>query len=191
LARRRAVGALVSVGIETPAGEMAVSKTPRSRVTNLAPVSIEIETPRSWSSGERRDRDTGWRDGCRKTPRSRVTNLAPLSIEIETPAGEMAVSKTPRSIVTDLALVGVGAEKKLVLPSKENSLLSRHPLFILHALTPVHPPRSSLRSGSRSPLGQSSHPPFCAAHPGSCRRHPRPQLGPRLARCSRWIWVQA
>jgi len=49
LARRRAVGALVRVGIETLAGEMAVGKTPRSR-----------------SSGERRDRDSGWRDGCRQ-----------------------------------------------------------------------------------------------------------------------------
>jgi len=39
----------VSVGIETPAGEMAVGKTPRSR-----------------GSGERRDREGGWRDGCRQ-----------------------------------------------------------------------------------------------------------------------------
>ena len=46
-ARRRTVGALVSVGIEMAAGGMAVGKTPRSR-----------------SSGERRDRDSGWRDGC-------------------------------------------------------------------------------------------------------------------------------
>jgi len=37
----------VSVGIETPAGEMAVGKTQRSR-----------------SSGERRNRDGGWREGC-------------------------------------------------------------------------------------------------------------------------------
>ena len=69
-----------------------------------------------------------------KTSRSRVTNLAPQSIEIDTLAGKMAVSKTPRSRVRDLALVGVGAEKKLVLPSKENSLLSRYPLFILRVL---------------------------------------------------------
>ena len=47
MARRRAVEALVSVGIETPAGEMAVWKTPLSR-----------------SSGQRRDQDAGWRDGC-------------------------------------------------------------------------------------------------------------------------------
>jgi len=37
----------VSVGIETPAGEIAVGKTQRSR-----------------SPGERRNRDAGWRDGC-------------------------------------------------------------------------------------------------------------------------------
>jgi len=37
------------VTIETPAGVMAVGKTQRSR-----------------SSGERRDRDAGWRDGCRQ-----------------------------------------------------------------------------------------------------------------------------
>ena len=48
-ARRRAVGALVSIGIETAAGGIAVSKTPRSR-----------------SSGERRDRDASWRDGCQQ-----------------------------------------------------------------------------------------------------------------------------
>ena len=151
MVRRSAVGTLLCIGIETPAVDM----------------------------------------GFRKTPRSRVTNLAPLSIEIETSAGEMAVSKTPCSIVTDLALVGVGAEKKLVLPSKVSSLLSRHPLFILRALTPVHPHHSSLCPGPRSPLGRSPQPPFYAPRPGSCRRHPRPQLGPRLARCSQWIWVWA
>jgi len=70
----------VSVGIETAAGGMAVSKTPRSR-----------------SSGERRDRDSGWRDGCRKTPRSRATYLALMSGGIETAAGGMAVGKTLRS----------------------------------------------------------------------------------------------
>jgi len=43
------VGALVSVGIETPSGEMAVGKTPPSR-----------------GSGECRDRDGGWRDGCQQ-----------------------------------------------------------------------------------------------------------------------------
>jgi len=37
----------VSVGIETPAGEMVVGKTLRSR-----------------GSGEHRDPDGGWRDGC-------------------------------------------------------------------------------------------------------------------------------
>jgi len=180
----------VSVGIETPAVEMAVGKRASGSRRRLSRwllarrravgglVSGGIETPAV-------DMALG------KTPRSRVTNLALVSIEIEKPAGEMAVSKTPRSIVTDLALVGVGAEKKLVLPSKESSLLSRHPLFILRALTPVHPPRSSLRPGPRTPLGRSPRPPFCAPRPGSCRRHPRPQFGPRLARCSRWIWVRA
>ena len=44
MARRRAVGALVSIAIETPAGRMAVGKTPRSRVTDLALVSVGIET---------------------------------------------------------------------------------------------------------------------------------------------------
>jgi len=39
----------VSVGIETPAGEMAVRKTLRSR-----------------GSGKRWDRDGGWRDGCQQ-----------------------------------------------------------------------------------------------------------------------------
>jgi len=63
LARRSAVGALVSIGIETPAVDMALGKTPRSRVTNLAPVSIEIETP----AGEM---------AVSKTPCSIVTDLA-------------------------------------------------------------------------------------------------------------------
>ena len=64
----------MSVGIETPAGEMAVGKTPHSRATYLALMSIGIETPagemavvktqRSMSSGERRNQDAGWRDGC-------------------------------------------------------------------------------------------------------------------------------
>jgi len=44
----------VSVGIETPAGEMAVGKTPRSRATYLG------------TSDERRGRDAGWWDGCRQ-----------------------------------------------------------------------------------------------------------------------------
>ena len=39
----------MSVGIETPAGKMAVSKMQHSR-----------------SSGERRNRDSGWQDGCRQ-----------------------------------------------------------------------------------------------------------------------------
>ena len=65
----------MSVGIETPAGEMAVGKTPRSRATYLALMSAGVETsaggiavgktPLSRGSGERRDRDGGWRDGCR------------------------------------------------------------------------------------------------------------------------------
>ena len=49
MASRCAVGALVSVGIETQAGEMAVGKTPHCR-----------------GSGEHRERDAGWRDGCRQ-----------------------------------------------------------------------------------------------------------------------------
>ena len=64
-----AVRALVSVGIETPAGKMAVGKTQPSR-----------------RSGERRDRDPGCRDGCRHE-----------SIGIKTAAVEMAVGKMPRS----------------------------------------------------------------------------------------------
>jgi len=39
----------VSVGIEMPAGGMAVGKTQRS-----------------WSSGEHRDRDAGWPDSCQQ-----------------------------------------------------------------------------------------------------------------------------
>jgi len=70
----------VSVGIETAAGGMAVSKTPRSR-----------------SYGERWDRDSGWRDGCWKTPRSSATYLALMSAGVAMPAGEMAVGKKPRS----------------------------------------------------------------------------------------------
>jgi len=68
--------ALMSAGVETPAGGMAVSKTPHSRATYLALMSAGIEmaaggmavgkTPRSRSSGERWDRDSGWRDGCRQ-----------------------------------------------------------------------------------------------------------------------------
>jgi len=66
----------VSIGIETAAGGMAVSKTPRSRATYLAVMSAGIQTAaagmavnktqRSRSSGEHRDRDAGWRDGCRQ-----------------------------------------------------------------------------------------------------------------------------
>jgi len=69
--------ALMSAGVETPAGGMAVGKTPRSRAIYLALMSAGIEaaaaggmavgkTQRSRSSGERRDRDAGWRDGCRQ-----------------------------------------------------------------------------------------------------------------------------
>jgi len=39
----------VSVGIDTPAGKMADGKTPHIR-----------------GSGEHRDRDGGWRDGCQQ-----------------------------------------------------------------------------------------------------------------------------
>jgi len=190
LPRCSPVGSLVSVGIETPAVEMPVGKRALGSRRRLSRwllarrravgglVSGRIETPAvEMALGE--------------TPHSRVTNIAPLSIEIETLAGEMAVSKTPRSIVTDLALVGVVAEKKLELPSKESSLLSRHLLFILRTLTPVHPPCSSLHPGPHTPLVRSPRPPFCAPRPGSCCRHPRPQFGPHLARCSRWIWLQA
>jgi len=67
----------VSVCIETPAGEMAVGKTPRSRATYLPLMSAGVEmlaaggmavgkTPRSKSSGERWGRDSGWRDGCQQ-----------------------------------------------------------------------------------------------------------------------------
>ena len=59
----------MSVGIETPAGEMAVGKMQPSR-----------------RSGERRDQDAGCRDGCRQE-----------SVVIKTAAVEMAVGKTPRS----------------------------------------------------------------------------------------------
>jgi len=52
------------------------------------------KTPLRWSFGERLDRDSGWRDGCRKTPRSRATYLAVISAAIETAAGGMAVGKT-------------------------------------------------------------------------------------------------
>jgi len=64
----------VSVGIEMPAGEMAVSKTSRSRASYLPLISTGVEMqaggmavgkrPRSRSSGERRDRDSAWPDGC-------------------------------------------------------------------------------------------------------------------------------
>jgi len=70
----------VSVGIETPAGEMAVCKTPRSRATYLALMSAGVETPAG-----------GMAVG--KTPRSRATYLALMSAGVETPAGEMAVGK--------------------------------------------------------------------------------------------------
>jgi len=66
----------VSVGIETAAGEMAVGKTPCSTATYLALRSAGVETPaggmavgktpRSRGSGEHRDQDCGWRDGCRQ-----------------------------------------------------------------------------------------------------------------------------
>ena len=66
----------MSVGIETPAGEMAVGKMPRSRATYLSRMSSGIETaaggmavgktPCSRGSGDRRGRDAGWRDGCRQ-----------------------------------------------------------------------------------------------------------------------------
>jgi len=66
--------AVMSAGVETPAGGMAVSNTPCSRATYLALMSAGIEmaaggmavgkTQRSRSSGECRDIDAGWRDGC-------------------------------------------------------------------------------------------------------------------------------
>jgi len=68
--------ALMSVRIETAAGGMAVGKTPCSRATYLALMSAGIETAagrmavgktqRSRSSGEHRDSDAGWRDGCQQ-----------------------------------------------------------------------------------------------------------------------------
>jgi len=83
-ARRRAVGALVIAGVETPAGEMAVGKTLRSRATYLALRSAGVETPAGALA-------------VAKTPRSRATYLALKSGGIETAAGGMAVGKTPRS----------------------------------------------------------------------------------------------
>jgi len=68
--------ALMSAGVETLAGGMVVGKTPRSRPTYLALISAGIETAAggmavaktlcSRSSGERRNRDSGWQDGCRQ-----------------------------------------------------------------------------------------------------------------------------
>ena len=64
------------VGIETPAGEMAVGKMPCSTATYLPLMSAGVEmpaggmavgkTPRSRSSGECRDSDSGWGDGSRQ-----------------------------------------------------------------------------------------------------------------------------
>ena len=71
-------------GVETPAGAMAVGKTPRSRGTYLGLMSTGVETPAG-----------GMAVG--KTPRSRATYLALMSAGIETTAGGMAVGKTPRS----------------------------------------------------------------------------------------------
>ena len=66
----------MSVGIETAAGEMDVAKMPRSTATYLALMSAGVEmpaggmdvskTPHSRGSGERWDRDGGWRDGYRE-----------------------------------------------------------------------------------------------------------------------------
>ena len=76
MASRRAVGDLVGVGIKTSVGGMAVGKPPRSIGTYLALISAGVETPagemavgktpRSRGSGERRNRDCGWRDGSRQ-----------------------------------------------------------------------------------------------------------------------------
>jgi len=73
-ARACAVGAQVGIGMETSVGGMAVGKTPRSRTTYLALISAGVKTPAgemavgkmplSRGSGERRDRDGGWREGC-------------------------------------------------------------------------------------------------------------------------------
>ena len=70
MVRRRAVGTLLCIGIETPAVDMGFRKTPRSRVTNLAPLSIEIET----SAGEM---------AVSKTPCSIVTDLALVGVGAE------------------------------------------------------------------------------------------------------------
>jgi len=66
----------MSAVVETPAGGMAVGKTPRSRATYLALMSGGIETAaggmavsktqRSRSTGECQDRNSGWQDGCRQ-----------------------------------------------------------------------------------------------------------------------------
>jgi len=74
----------VIAGVETPAGAMAVGKTPRSRGTYLGLMSTGVETPAG-----------GMAVG--KMPCSRATYLALMSAGIETTAGGMAVGKTPRS----------------------------------------------------------------------------------------------
>ena len=66
--------ALMRTGVETPVGGMAVGKRLRSTANYLALMSARVETPAggmaisntppSRGSGERWDRDGGWRDGC-------------------------------------------------------------------------------------------------------------------------------
>jgi len=106
-ARHRAVGALVSVGIETEAVGMAVAKRPcrrgsgerRDRDSGWRDGCWQDATQYTYlpSSDERRSRDTGWRDGCRQDAAQYRNYLALMSTGVKTPAGGMAVSNTPRS----------------------------------------------------------------------------------------------
>jgi hypothetical protein len=77
----------VSIGIETPAVEMAVGETPGRRFTDLVLVSVGIETP----------------GGI-------FTDIVPVSVGIKTPAVKMAVGETPCRRFTDLVQDSVGIE---------------------------------------------------------------------------------
>jgi len=129
----------VGVKIEMLAVDMALGKTPRSRVTNLAPLSIEIDTPASEMA-------------VSKTPRSRVTDLALVGVGAEKklvlPSKENSLlSRHPLFIlrvllfVQVLALPGAGV---LVLPS---SLLTLGPTVGTHVPNSVLV-RLDVRDGS-------------------------------------------
>ena len=102
----------MSVGIETLAVDMALSKMPRSSVTNLALVTIGIDTP----AGEM---------AVSKTPRSRVTDLALVGVGAEKklvlPSKENSLlSRHPLFILRVLLFVQVLAlpwAGVLILPS--------------------------------------------------------------------------